>query len=285
MAQTLSTIKATLAAFGLQPKHRFGQNFLHDANKLARIMQASEVKNDETILEVGPGTGVLSQALLDAGARLVAVEIDADLAPVLKPVFEPFPDRAALVLGDVLQSKREINPHVIAMIKHVQHAGKVDASSELLPFKLVANLPYHIASPLLANLVTDYPAMKLAVVMVQSEVADRLAAGPGGKDFGPLGILIQAMCHVQRVDTLSPECFWPRPTIASAVVSLRRRDQPLTNDPQGLSTFLAKLFQSRRKQLGTSLGRKSIFPTGIDPSWRPEQLSIQQIITLQQAGL
>ncbi len=122
--------------------------------------------------------------------------------------------------------------------------------------------------------------MSDAVVMIQKEVADRLAAAPGGKEYGPLGILIQAMAEVRVVGTLAPGCFWPPPSIASAVVHLRRRAVPLTDDPAALSAVLQRLFTKRRKQLGSILGRDVALPDGIDPDARPESLSVEQLVGL-----
>jgi len=287
LAQTLSDIKSLLSAHGLRPSHRFGQNFLHDANQMRRIMEAAQIVPGELVLEVGPGTGALSEWLLDAGAELVVVEIDHGLEPILRARLTPGERRpsggcAALVMGDVLAKKHALNPDVITAI----------SSPAPRPFKLVANLPYNVASPLLANLAADHPLMTMAVVMIQREVADRLAAGPNGigtasgggdsdgKDYGPLGILIQAVFEVDRVAVLSPGCFWPAPKVDSAVVRLRRRATPLTDDLPALSALLHELFSKRRKQLGAILGRGRAMPEGIDMNARPEELSISQLITL-----
>lgn len=281
MAQTLTEIKQLLAAHGLRPKHKFGQNFLHDGNHMSRIMDAAALQPGDVVLEVGPGTGALSERLLEADAHVVAVEIDTDMRPILEQRTGDMPgdaaQRFALVLGDVLASKHTINPAVIDATQAAMAAAGRSG------FKLIANLPYHVASPLLANLVVDHPAMSDAVVMIQKEVADRLGAGPGGKEYGPLGILIQALCEVRTVGVLPPSCFWPAPKVASAVVHLKRRAVPLTDDPAALSAMLQKLFTKRRKQLGSILGRATVLPEGIDPDARPESLSVQQCIALAAA--
>lgn len=272
MAQTLSEIKDLLATFGLHPKHRYGQNFLHDGNHMARILEAAAIAPDDRVLEVGPGTGALSERLLDAGARVLAVEIDTDLEPILESrvMTRTGGERFELLLGDILDGKHHLHPQVI------ERLGQT-------PFKLIANLPYHVASPLIINLMIDFPAMSQAVVMVQKEVADRLAARPGGKDYGALGIVVQALGQVRTVGTLSPHCFWPAPKIASAVVQIVRHAEPRTPDPHGFSALLQKLFGQRRKQLGAILGRDFPFPTGVDPQQRPEMLSVEQLIQLQAA--
>jgi len=270
MPQSLTEIRTLLAAHDLHPKHRFGQNFLHDATKIERICELADLHPGETILEVGPGTGTLSLAMLERSIHLIAVEIDADLEPILREQLAPFADRANLLITDILDGKHTINPTVVAALNNQ-------------PFKLVANLPYNVASPLLANLVADHPTFTAGLVMIQREVADRLTAPPGGKDFGPLGILIQSICHVKRVMTLPPGCFWPTPKVDSAVVQLIRRDTPLTNNPAQLAAMLHRLFSKRRKQIGSILGRATQLPDGIDPTARPEQLTVEQLIKLAES--
>ncbi|MEE9405676.1 MAG: 16S rRNA (adenine(1518)-N(6)/adenine(1519)-N(6))-dimethyltransferase RsmA [Algisphaera sp.] len=273
MAQTLTDIKQLLATHGLHPKHKYGQNYLHDGNHMARIMAAANIGPGDRVLEVGPGTGALTERLLETGATVIAVEIDPDFEALLTDRIHGAFGRDArfeLLITDVLAGKHHIAPAVIAAMGDQ-------------PFKLIANLPYQIASPLMANLVQDHPNMTDAVVMIQKEVADRLGAASGGKDYGPLGILIQALCNVTRVGTLAPGCFWPAPKIASAVVHLQRRSQPLTNNPAQLSALLHRLFTKRRKQIGSILGRDTVLPQGINPDARPEQLSVTQLIELAQS--
>jgi 16S rRNA (adenine1518-N6/adenine1519-N6)-dimethyltransferase len=267
MLQTLSTIKSLLAAHEMHPRRRFGQNFLHDGNKIQTILRAADVGPGQTVLEVGPGTGVLTEPMLEAGARVVAVEIDRDLCAILRERIGPDTDRFTLINKDVMAGKHAINPAVAAAIENG-------------PFKLIANLPYNIASPLLATLAMDHPPMTAATIMVQREVADRLTAPSGGKEYGPLGVLVQAMCEHERITTLSPHCFWPAPQIESAVLKLTRRAQPLTDDPHRLADFLHTLFSKRRKQIGTILGRGVHLPPGITSTMRPEQLTVEQLIAL-----
>lgn len=271
--QTLSQIKAMLASHGLHPKKRFGQNFLHDQNQVRRIVEAAGVGPGDVVLEVGPGTGALSVALLEAGVTLVAVEVDNDLAPILREVYAPYGARATLQLTDVLADKHTIHPDVLAALRTAGGAGAE-------AFTVVANLPYNVASPLLVNLCVDHPAMARAIVMVQKEVADRLTAGPGGKDYGPLGILVQATCRAERLFTLSPGNFWPAPSIDSAVVRLVRRDAPLAADLGRFAELVHRLFQHRRKQIGSTLGRDAALPPGVTPTMRPEQLSLEQLAGL-----
>ncbi|MEX0886839.1 MAG: 16S rRNA (adenine(1518)-N(6)/adenine(1519)-N(6))-dimethyltransferase RsmA [Phycisphaeraceae bacterium] len=268
--QTLNDIKALLARHGLRPRHRLGQNFLHDLGYMQRIVEAATIAPDDVVLEVGAGTGSLSEALLEAGARLVAVEYDRNLEPILRERYAPYGDRVRLVMGDVLAGKHAINPEVIAAVDEAAGADR---------YTLVANLPYNIASPLLVNLALDHPRMQRGVVMIQREVADRLTAGPGSKTYGPLSVVVQAMCGVRRLMALPPGCFWPPPKVHSAVVELVRRSQPLTDDPHQLARFAQRLFQKRRKQLRAILGDVNL-PAGVEPKARPESLTVEQLIEL-----
>lgn len=278
MSQTLSQIKALLGAHGLHPKHRLGQNFLHDHNKLNAICQAARIQRGQIVLEVGGGTGTLCLALLDQGAQLVIVEADPDLEPILLQQLDSYGDRYQLIIADVLAGKHELNPQVIQALCH---AGKPAGDlKQVPPFKLVANLPYNTASPLIANLVSDYPAMSLAVITIQREVADRLLAPPGGKQYGPLGILVQAMCKVEKITSMPPSCFWPQPQVESTAVRLTRLAEPLTDDPKNLSQMLQRVFSQRRKQLGAILGKDFPMPVGINPRLRPQDLSIAQLVAL-----
>ncbi len=272
MAQSLNDIKSLLAAHGLHPKKKHGQNFLHDGNHMDRILDAAKLVPGDLVLEVGPGTGALTERLLDAGAEVIACEIDPDMEQILKARCGDHPERGprfTLIIGDALDGKHALNPKILEALG-------------ARPFKMVANLPYHVASPLIANLALDHAGMQAAIVMVQKEVADRLAAPPGGKEYGPLGIIIQALFETKRVSVLAPGCFYPPPTIASAVAAMHRRPTPLCNDPHRFADLVHRLFATRRKQLGTILGRATSLPPGIDPMARPETLSIAQMAALEE---
>jgi len=271
MAQTLNDIKSLLAAHDLRPKHKHGQNFLHDGNHMDRILEAAQVAPGDLVLEIGPGTGALTERLLDAGAQVIACEIDLDMEPILRARCVQHPERGprfTLIMGDALDGKHALNPRILEALAR-------------RPFKMVANLPYHVASPLIANLALDHPHMQAAVVMVQKEVADRLAAPPGGKEYGPLGIIVQALFETKRVSVLPPGCFWPPPTIASAVAAMHRRAVPLTAHPHRFAELVHKLFATRRKQIGTILGRATSLPPGMDPMARPETLSVEKMAELE----
>ena len=310
MAQTLSDIKRLLADHGLRPKKKFGQNFLHDGNHLRKIMDAAKLAPGDTVLEVGPGTGALTERLVDEGANVIAVEIDRDMRPILEARLG---EKITLHVGDALDGKHAINAEVLALLNTPLPSGegpgvrgesqpsKSDAGCDQAdrsstdpspqpspvgrggqgkPFKLIANLPYNIASPLMANLAIDHLNMTGMVVMIQKEVADRLLAQLGTKAYGPLGVLIQALFEVERVCVLKPGCFYPPPSIDSAVVAMHRREQPMCEDAKALGELLHKLFSKRRKQLGSILGRDVALPDGVEITMRPEQLSVEQLCVL-----
>jgi len=281
MPQTLSDITGLLKAFGLRPKHRLGQNFLHDGNQMARVIEAAQLQQDDLVLEIGAGTGALTQRLLEIGARVVTVEVDQDLEPILAEQLSAYGDRVTVVICDALAGKHAIHRDVIAAVRAM--AGGPVGAGGAKTFKLVANLPYNIASPLMVNLVTqglEGLVLSGAVVMVQREAADRLCALPGGKDYGPLGVMVGAMCRVDRVAVVGPGCFWPRPKVESAIVRLTRRDRPLTDHPDALGRTLHLLFSRRRKQIGGILGKSQGLPQGIDPHGRPEQLTMEQLVAV-----
>jgi len=272
-AQTLSRIRALLAERGLQPKKRYGQNFLHDANQMDRIIKAAIIEPGDLVLEVGAGTGALTGRLLHAGAKVVAIEIDSDLADIVQSTVDSPRDRFVLIEADAMTGKHDLNPAMFEALRDL-------ADRDDPPFKLIANLPYNVASPLLAELTVQCPRMTMAVLLIQREVADRLLAAPGTKAYGPIGVLVQAAFEVERIATIAPSCFWPQPQVQSAVVRLSRRRTPLSDDLPALSNTLQLLFQRRRKQLGTIIGRDVATDAGLDPKIRPEQLTVEQLAHL-----
>ncbi len=266
--QTLTEIRQLLAARGIRPKHRLGQNFLHDHNQLRRIVAAGSVAPGDLVLEVGPGTGTLTETLVDAGAEVVCSELDEDMAAIVE---SRLGDRITLVRGDCLDRARHLSPAILDAL-----AGR--------PFKLVANLPYQAATPLMMDLLVRRPSCRGQVALIQKEVADRLAAGPGGREYGPISVLTAMLGSIERVSTVPPGCFWPAPKVTSAVVSITPRPDHGIADPEAFGDFVGELFRTRRKQLGATLARMGLSPPeGLDPTARPESLSPQALLDLHLA--
>jgi 16S rRNA (adenine1518-N6/adenine1519-N6)-dimethyltransferase len=258
--QTVAEIKALLAARGIRPKHRFGQNFLHDRNQLIKLVEAARVRPGEVVLEVGPGTGTLTEELVAAGATVIAAEIDPDMIAIVR---ERLGERVTVVAGDCLAGKRSLSPDIVAAI-----AGR--------PFVLVANLPYGAASPLMAILATRHPECRGQYVTVQREVADRLLAPAGGREYGPLTIAIGLAATVRDLATVKPASFWPMPEVTSAMIAIEPNPSPPWRDRaegEAFEGFVSRLFSARRKQIGSTLGRAGPWPEGIEPSMRPEELA------------
>jgi 16S rRNA (adenine1518-N6/adenine1519-N6)-dimethyltransferase len=263
--QTLSEIRAILAERGLQPRHRLGQHFLHDKNQLQRLVEAARLEPGDLVLEVGPGTGTLTEALLEAGAEVVVCEIDRGLARVIA---DRLGRRVRLIEGDCLRRGRSLN---LALREAL--AGR--------PFKLVANLPYQVASGLIGALLIHHPECHGQYVTIQREVADRLGARHGTKDYGALTVIVQALAEVRRIANVASSCFWPQPKVTSSMFSVRPRPDHGIGDPTALGEFVTRLFAARRKQLGTILGRDaSRWPEGVTADLRPEALTVDQIVEL-----
>lgn len=268
--QTLAEIRELLESRGLAPRKSLGQNFLIDHNLIRKLVDAAGVRAGDLVLEIGPGTGALTEELLDRSAQVIAGELDRGLAQLLRDRFGGRPN-FTLIEGDALASKRELAPEIAAAL-----AGR--------PFRLVANLPYGAATPLMIALLIAHPECGSMHVTIQREVADRLLAGPSSKDYGTLGVVAQALARVERIATLPPECFWPRPEVTSAMVSVTRRPDPLTRDPGRLAEFCQRVFSKRRKQLGSVLGRDFPWPPGIRPENRVEELPVETIVALAGAA-
>lgn len=269
--QTLAEIRSLLDSHGLAPKKALGQNFLIDHNLIRSLVDASGIGSDDVVLEIGPGTGTLTEELLACGAVVIACELDDGLAGLLRHRFADAigSGRFDLIHGDCLERKSLLNPRIVEAI-----GGR--------RFRLVANLPYGAASPLMVLLARD-PMCLGQFVTVQREVAERVRAAPGSRDFSELGVLVQACAKAQRIASLPPECFWPRPKVVSEMLAIEPLEAGgrLTDERyESLAVLCRKLFTQRRKQIGAILGRHREFPSGIDPASRPEQLSIEQFVRL-----
>jgi 16S rRNA (adenine1518-N6/adenine1519-N6)-dimethyltransferase len=262
--QTKREIQTLLEQIGRRPVHRLGQNFMIDGNLLRLVAAAGEIEADDLVVEVGPGTGSLTEELLSVGCRVVGVEIDHHLAELLRARLG---DRAnfRLIKGDALEGKHAINPQLLAAI-----AGQKSV-------KLVANLPYQIASPLVVELLIAGAA--LLAFTVQKEVAQRLAAAAGSEEYGPLTVMVQLLSDVEILRTLPPQAFWPMPQVSSALVRLRRNDR-LGAKSGDFSRFLHSVFAYRRKTLRKALAEGGFVGATCDDKIRGETLSPMEWLKL-----
>jgi len=299
MAQTKHQIQALLAEAGSSPRHRFGQNFMIDGNLVRLVAEAGRIESGDVVIEVGPGTGTLTEELLSRDADVVAVEIDRDLAAMLRLRFADEP-RFKLIEGDALAGKHELNAELRAHLAAVRSTGGLSsepapqpqcepavlrtAANYGRPVKLVANLPYNIASPLVIELLIA--GVELLAFTVQKEVADRLRAQAVSDDYGPLTVMAQLLANVEVLRTLPPQAFWPAPKIDSGLVRMTRADQ-LGADAAAFGRFVHQLFAARRKtlrkalsQMGIEDGEQFLTSLGIDPQLRPERLTPPQCLEL-----
>ncbi|MBB3083235.1 16S rRNA (adenine(1518)-N(6)/adenine(1519)-N(6))-dimethyltransferase RsmA [Geodermatophilus sabuli] len=255
----------------LRPTKSLGQNFLHDANTIRRIVRTAELTPEDVVLEVGPGLGSLTLGLLPAAARVTAVEIDPRLAALLpRTVAERAPalaDRLTVVEADALRVRELPGPP---------------------PTALVANLPYNVAVPVLLHLLELLPTLRRGLVLVQAEVAERLAAAPGAPAYGVPSVKAAWYGEVRRAGNVGRRVFWPEPNVDSGLVALVRRPPP-PGDRAATFAVVDAAFATRRKGLRAALARWAGSPAaaetrlraaGIDPTTRGEQLSVTDFARL-----
>ena len=280
--QTKQQIQQLLASAGARPNKRLGQHFLIDLNLMRLLVDSAHIKNSDIVLEVGCGTGSLTEALADKAGMVIAVELDKTLAEIAKKQLEE-KQNVEIVNVDILESKHNINQSVTDTIAPARKKRKGR-------FLLVANLPYSVASPVMLNLITGLVTVDAMYVTVQKEVAQRITAEPGEKHYGLLTIFLAATGDVKMLRVLKPTVFWPRPRVDSAMLSfIRRKAKAGRIKNMELFSKLVKLFmQHRRKMLKTStrfaihdLNWPEIFEQcSIDPTQRPDQLSPENYIAI-----
>ncbi|MEW5761819.1 MAG: 16S rRNA (adenine(1518)-N(6)/adenine(1519)-N(6))-dimethyltransferase RsmA [Bacillota bacterium] len=272
-------VKALLSRYGIVPRKALGQHFLVAAPVLDRILESLALVPGETVVEIGPGLGVLTRRLAAAGVTVVAVELDGRLLPVLGEVLAPYPN-ARVVHGDALEADFD---------------ALVRSQGGTIPYKVAGNLPYNITGPLVARLLRGGFALERLVLMVQQEVAERLVARPGSKDYGALTVLVRYRTDCRIVARVSRRCFYPPPEVASAVVRLlvRRRPAVAVADESLFFCLVRAAFARRRKTLLNAL--RAEFPldkgawekvlgrAGIDPQRRGETLSVEEFASLADA--
>ena len=276
---TRTEIRNLAKDLDFRPRKALGQNFVHDANTLRRIVSSSGVSKGDHVLEVGPGLGSLTLALLDRGAEVTAVEIDSVLA-------ERLPKTIASHSHSEIHRLTVLNRDILGIRR---------ADLKVQPTALVANLPYNIAVPALLHLLAEFPTLRTTMVMVQSEVADRLGAEPGGKEYGVPSVKARFFGDVRRYGTVSPTVFWPIPRVYSGLVRIDRYEtSPWPTD----EAFRAQVFElidiafaQRRKTLRNAYldwagsgnaSAERLLSASIDPARRGETLGVADFVRLLQ---
>lgn len=218
---------------------RFGQNFLIDTHVLDKIMAASRITKDDFVLEIGPGIGTMTQYLSVAAGKVVAVEIDKSLIPVLSDTLSEF-SNVTVINEDILKLD-------LKKIAEEYNQGR--------PIKVVANLPYYITTPIIMSLFENHVPLDTITIMVQKEVADRMKTGPGSKDYGALSLAVQYYAHPEVIANVPPNCFMPRPKVGSAVIQLTRYKEPpvLVKNERFMFEIIRASFNQRRKTLVNGL--------------------------------
>ncbi|MFC8277325.1 16S rRNA (adenine(1518)-N(6)/adenine(1519)-N(6))-dimethyltransferase RsmA [Streptomyces sp. NPDC057271] len=270
-------IRELAAVLGVRPTKQKGQNFVIDANTVRRIVRTAEVRPDDVVVEVGPGLGSLTLALLEAADRVTAVEIDDILAGALpSTIAARLPakkDHFALVHSDAMDVQELPGP---------------------APTALVANLPYNVAVPVLLHMLDRFPTIERTLVMVQAEVADRLAASPGNKVYGVPSVKANWYAEVKRAGAIGRNVFWPAPNVDSGLVSLVRRAEPVATTASKAEVFAVvdAAFAQRRKTLRAALAgwagspaaaEEALVKAGISPQARGEALTVEEFARIAEA--
>ena len=275
--------REVLDRFGLATKHRLGQNFLVDDRVVARILDLAQVGENDVVLEVGPGIGTLTVALLARASAVCSIEADRELEGVLAETCSRCPGRLALVMGDALR-----------VGENDVRAALADAGVDAAPRLFVSNLPYQVATAVIMRVLIEVPSVERLVVMVQAEVADRISASPGSREYGAYTARLALYGQVTGRFEVAPSCFTPQPRVNSAVVRIDRlADQPLSADELSATTaVIGAAFAQRRKTIRNSMsssgyGRAELDAAfsacGIDPTARAETLAPEQYVSLASA--
>jgi 16S rRNA (adenine1518-N6/adenine1519-N6)-dimethyltransferase len=289
--QTATYLSKRLTAAGLRPVSRFGQNFLIDLNLVDLIARSAELRKTDVVLEIGTGVGSLTTRLSDQAGAVLTVEIDNNLYRLASEELADRPN-VRLIHGDALRNKNSLRSDIMEQIRDAKSRIGGDAR-----FLLVANLPYNVATPIISNLLHETPPPDALVVTIQKELADRIIAEPGTKDYGALSVWIQSVCKAEIVRVLSPKVFWPRPKVHSAILRLESLPNAREKfaDLKHFHQTVRALFLHRRKFLRSvvaSAMKQSLSKTqvdevlqtlGYDETSRAEQLSVEQIQTLAEA--
>lgn len=269
---------AVLQKYNFNFQKKFGQNFLIDTHVLDKIIESAGITSDDCVLEIGPGIGTMTQYLAEAAREVVAVEIDKKLIPILEDTLSAY-DNVTVINEDILKVD-------IARLVQERNAGK--------PIKVVANLPYYITTPIIMGLFESHVPLKSITIMVQKEVAERMQVGPGSKEYGALSLAVQYYAQPEIVANVPPNCFMPRPNVASAVIRLNRYEEPpvTTCDERRMFDIIRASFNQRRKTLANSLSNEqklhltreevtaALEQMGLNPLIRGEALTLEQFAQL-----
>jgi 16S rRNA (adenine1518-N6/adenine1519-N6)-dimethyltransferase len=288
--QTQSYLMRRFDEAGIHPETRHGQNFLIDLNLLDLIVEAAALDSQDVVLEVGTGMGSLTARMAERAAHVVTVEIDPRLHQMASEELEALPN-VTMLLQDALKSKNTIDPNVLNAVREQL------AAAARRRFKLVANLPYNIATPILSNLLLVDPLPASLTATIQKELADRMLARPSTKDYSALSIWMQSVAGVQIVRSMPPQAFWPRPKVESAILHIVPSPEKRARlaDPAFFHQFVRSLFLHRRKFLrGVMIAAFSeqFDKVAIDdilsqfsfaPDARAEQLDVEQLVALAEA--
>lgn len=264
-------IRELAAKLGLKPTKKLGQNFVIDQNTVEKIVRTSNVFKDSIVLEVGPGLGSLTLALMATGAKVIAVEID---------------ERLAQLLPNTAKAKGFGESQLIVINKDALEISKSDVNN---PDVLVANLPYNVSVPVIIHILETFPSIKNYLVMVQSEVADRLAASPGSRTYGSPSVKLQWYAEVSKAGSISRNVFWPVPNVDSDLVQLHRRNNVDESIRKELFAVVDAAFSQRRKMLrsalssmcgGSEKASEILESVQIDPRLRGEALNVSDYVRL-----
>lgn len=268
-----------LQKYNFMFQKKFGQNFLIDTHVLDKIIGAAGITSDDMVLEVGPGIGTMTQYLCESARKVIAVEIDKNLIPILENDTLKDYDNVRVINEDIL--KLDINKLV-----NEENDGK--------PIKVVANLPYYITTPIVMGLFESHVPIESITIMVQKEVADRMQVGPGTKDYGALSLAVQYYAKPEIVANVPPNCFMPRPNVGSAVIKLTRHEKPPVDvkDEALMFKLVRAAFNQRRKTLQNSINNsqelhlskeqvvQALDEMGLSQTIRGEALSLAQFAEL-----
>lgn len=277
LGQPQNTIEI-LQKYRFNFQKKFGQNFLIDTHVLDKIIRAADITKEDCVLEIGPGIGTMTQYLAEAARKVIAVEIDKNLIPILSETLSAY-DNVAVINEDILKVD-------IQELTHIHNGGR--------PIKVVANLPYYITTPIIMGLFENHVPIHSITVMVQKEVADRMQTGPGTKDYGALSLAVQYYAEPYIVANVPPNCFMPRPKVGSAVIRLTKHTAPpvSVSDEKLMFRLIRASFNQRRKTLANGLNNSSelsfskdtiaiaLEQAELSPTVRGETLSLEQFAKL-----